>query len=84
MRFDVYRGGVSAIGVDTISDPDEPGDGTVPERSGVAPKRFSSAVLAVDTDHEAAYRDCEAARLFTVRSILKIAQAVKTTALAYP
>jgi hypothetical protein len=68
----------------TISDPDEPGDGTVPERSGVAPKRFSRAVLAVDTDHEAAFRACEPARLFTVRSIVKIAQAVQTTALAYP
>lgn len=68
----------------TISDPDEPGDGTVPLRSGIAPQRFSQSVLAVDTDHEAAYRDCEAARLFTVRAIVQIAQAVKSTALAYP
>jgi hypothetical protein len=68
----------------TISAPDEPGDGTVPERSGVAPKHFSRALLAVDTEHEAAYRDCEPARLFTVRSIVKIAQAVQATALAYP
>ncbi|MEO7065629.1 MAG: hypothetical protein ABI114_01860 [Rhodanobacter sp.] len=66
-----------------ISDPEEPGDGTVPERSGKAPERQASSILTVSTDHEAAFRECEAGRLFTLRAIVKIAQAVKTTSLAY-
>lgn len=68
----------------TVSDPDEPGDGTVPERSGVAPKAYSKAVLTVDVEHEGAFRDCMPARMFTVYSIVKTAQAVKQTSLAYP
>ncbi len=76
--------GKSAEQVCTISDPDEPGDGTVPKRSGCAPAAWSRSVLAVDTEHEAAFRDCEPARWFTVRAIVKIAQAVKDTPLVYP
>lgn len=66
----------------TISDPDAPGDGTVPERSGRAPTRYSQSVLTVDTEHESAFNH-EAARHFTASAIVKIAQAVKTTSLAY-
>lgn len=67
----------------TISEPEEPGDGTVPERSGRAPSTYARSLLTVSTDHEAAFRDCEAGRLFTLRAIVKIAQAIKTTSSAY-
>jgi len=68
----------------TISDPDEPGDGTVPKRSGMAPERHVHSLLQVVCGHEPAYRECEPAKHFTVRAIVKIAQAVKGTAMAYP
>lgn len=69
----------------TISEPEEEGDGTVPDRSGVAPMRNASvkAMLRVVAEHEPAYRKSMAARLFTMRSILQIAREVEKTSLAY-
>lgn len=70
----------------TISEPDEPGDGTVPHRSGVAPKAHVLSLLQVNTGHEPAYyagADIEKVRQFTVRAIVKIAQRVTATSLAY-
>jgi PGAP1-like protein len=67
----------------TISDPEEAGDGTVPQRSGMAPERHVHSLLQVACGHEPAFRECETAKHFTVRAIVKIAQAVKGTAMAY-
>jgi len=71
-----------------ISDPDESGDGTVPHRSGVAPKAHCKSMLQVEVEHEPAYKrskgtDNERACMFTLRSIVQIAQAVQQTALKY-
>lgn len=69
-----------------ISEPDEPGDGTVPHRSGIAPREHVKSLLQVNTGHEPAYyagADLERVRRFTVRSIVKIAQGVTQTSLAY-
>lgn len=70
----------------TISEPDEPGDGTVPHRSGIAPKDHVRSLLQVNTEHEPAYYagpDVERVREFTVRAIVKIAQRISETSLAY-
>ena len=71
-----------------ISTPDEPGDGTVPHRSGVALKPYCQSLLRVNVEHEPAYKhadglDNERACRFTLRAIVKIAQRVKETALRY-
>lgn len=69
----------------TISEPDEPGDGTVPHRSGIEPKAHVRSLLQVNTGHEPAYyagADIEKVRQFTVRAIVKIAQRVTETILA--
>jgi len=71
-----------------ISTPDEPGDGTVPHRSGIAPKPYCQSLLRVNVEHEPAYKhaeglDNERACRFTLRAIVKIAQRVKETALRY-
>ncbi|NMM25685.1 MAG: hypothetical protein HHJ12_00010 [Glaciimonas sp.] len=60
-------------------------DGTVPHRSGIAPKESPSvkALLQVNVGHEPAYRDSELARHFTLRAIVQIAQEVKKTSLHY-
>ena len=68
----------------TLAGPDEPGDGTVPRRSGVALKARMNATLKVSVGHEPAYKDSEAARQFTLQSIVHIAQGVAKTPLAYP
>jgi pimeloyl-ACP methyl ester carboxylesterase len=39
-----------------ISNPDEPGDGTVPHRSGIAPKSHCQSMAQVDVEHEPAYK----------------------------
>ncbi|KAA0020839.1 hypothetical protein F0A16_03400 [Salinicola corii] len=57
----------------TISDADEPGDGTVPERSGSARVAQARESLVVATEHEPAYNQ-EAARWFTLASLLEIAE----------
>lgn len=71
-----------------ISTPDEPGDGTVPHRSGVAPKPHCQSLLRVNVEHEPAYKhaeglDNERACRFTLRAIVKIVQRVKETTLRY-
>lgn len=71
-----------------LSDPDEPGDGTVPKRSGLASKAHCKSMLQVAVEHEPAYKlssgsDNERACMFTLRSIVQIAQAVQKTALKY-
>jgi hypothetical protein len=88
VHFNDYRGGVSAIGVDAIGDPDEPGDGTVPQRSGIAVKRYSKSFLEVDVEHEPAFDlhkgdDNLRAAQFTLRAIVLIAQGVQQTRLRY-
>lgn len=67
----------------TLSDPEEPGDGTVPLRSGVAPRQHVISMLSVNVGHEPAYKESERARLFTVRAIVKIMQNVNQTSLSY-
>ncbi|MCK0746816.1 esterase/lipase family protein, partial [Chromohalobacter nigrandesensis] len=56
----------------TLSEADDPGDGTVPERSGSKGADQARESLTVSTGHEAAYNH-ESARLFTLASILEIA-----------
>lgn len=56
----------------TISDADEPGDGTVPVRSGSMGASQARESLAVATEHEPAYNQ-EAAQWFTLASLLEIA-----------
>ena len=72
----------------TISGPDEPGDGTVPHRSGIAPQKNCQSFLRVKVGHEPAYKYEEGADnlracQFTLRAIVKIAQAVQQTSLRY-
>lgn len=68
-----------------ISEPDEDGDGTVPHRSGIAPKEHPGikSLLRVSVGHEPAYKDSDIARDFTLRAIVQIVQAVKGTTLDY-
>lgn len=62
---------------------DESGDGTVPRRSGAAPREKAKVCLAYrGIEHEAAY-NVRPLRLFTVWSIVKITDAVKDTSMAY-
>lgn len=69
----------------TLSAPEEPGDGTVPLRSGIAPMKHPSvkAMLQVKAGHEPAYRESMPARRFTLRAIVQIAREVENTSLAY-
>lgn len=67
----------------TLSDPEEAGDGTVPLRSGVAPRQHVTSMLSVNVGHEPAYKESEPARLYTVRAIVKIMQSVSQTSLSY-
>jgi hypothetical protein len=71
-----------------ISEPEENGDGTVPHRSGIAPKAMCQSFLQLNVGHEPAYKasagaDNVRACRFTLRAIVKIAQAVQTTSLKY-
>jgi hypothetical protein len=68
-----------------ISDPDEPGDGTVPHRSGVVPRQHQNvkALMQVEVGHEPAFKDSELARRFTLRAIVQIAQDIQKTSLHY-
>ena len=64
----------------TPSAPEEPGDGTVPDRSGIAPMKPASpvnATLQVKAGHEPAYRESMPARRFTLRAIVQIARDVE-------
>lgn len=72
----------------SISAPDEPGDGTVPHRSGIAPRPHVRSLLQVNVGHEPAYRHTDGADnlracRFTLRAIINIAQAVSSTSLRY-
>ena len=68
-----------------LSPPAEDGDGTVPVRAAVISSPGLKAQLGVGVDHEGAYKSDNTmdARWFTLRSIIKIAQEVKNTGLAY-
>lgn len=68
-----------------ISLPDEIGDGTVPERSGRAPREHVKALVCLQRiGHEPAYKnESRHAQLITLYGIVKIAQAVQNTSLAY-
>lgn len=61
------------------------GDGTVPVRAAVINSPKLKAQLGVGVDHEGAYKSDNTmdARWFTLRSIIRIAQQVKNTGLAY-
>lgn len=70
----------------TISKPDEHGDGTVPHRSGIAPKDKVKSIAQFSTGHEPAFKegiDLVRIRRFTLRAIVQIAQQVNTTSLKY-
>ncbi len=65
----------------TINEPDVPGDGTVPHRSGVAPEKRCKSFMKVRVEHEGAFRasggdEYVRACRFTLRAIVKIAQTV--------
>jgi hypothetical protein len=71
-----------------ISEPDEDGDGTVPQRSGRAVRKACLSYAEVKVGHEPAYKFAEGAEYaracrFTLRAIVKIAQDVQTTSLKY-
>lgn len=65
--------------------PVENGDGTVPVRAAVINSSELKAQLGVGVDHEGAYKSDNTmdACWFTLRSIIRIAQQVKNTGLAY-
>lgn len=65
--------------------PQDPGDGTVPVIAATINSPNLQALFGVDVDHEGAYgvENTQDARWFTLRSIIKIAQAVTSTGLAY-
>ncbi|EJL88886.1 hypothetical protein [Pantoea sp. GM01] len=68
-----------------LSTPADDGDGTVPVRAAVINSPKLKAQLGVGVDHEGAYKSDNTmnARWFTLRSIIRIAQQVKNTGLAY-
>lgn len=71
-----------------ISEPDEDGDGTVPQRSSRAVRKACRSYAEVKVGHEPAYKFAEGAEYaracrFTLRAIVKIAQDVQTTSLKY-
>lgn len=68
-----------------LSPPAEDGDGTVPVRAAVINSPRLKALLGVGVEHEGAYKSDHTmdARWFTLRSIIRIAQQVKNTGLAY-
>lgn len=88
-RYPVFNaGGASYAEWFHISDPDESGDGTVPHRSGAAPKAHCKSMLQVEVEHEPAYKrsngaDNERACMFTLRAIVQIAQVAQQTTLKY-
>lgn len=71
-----------------ISEPDEEGDGTVPQRSGRAVRKACQSYAEMRVEHEPAYKFAEGpeytrACRFTLRAIVKIAQDVQMTSLRY-
>lgn len=72
----------------TVSAPEEPGDGTVPRRSGLAPKDHCRSFARVAVGHEPAFNPSQGADnvracRFTLRAIVQIAQDVVNTSLKY-
>lgn len=72
----------------TISQPEDSGDGTVPVKAAKFTDSGLKGLLGVEVSHEGAYKKkgdnpTDDARLFTLRSIIKIAQEVNSTTLAY-
>lgn len=65
-----------------ILPPQEPGDGTVPERSGRIAGHHLRARYPVSVQHEPAFQHT-LAQQFTLRALVKIIQDVKQTTLAY-
>ena len=68
-----------------LQDADEPGDGTVPARSGKAPSGQSGVQACVPYsgfEHEGAYKS-EPRQRFALWAIIKIAYRVKQTSMAY-
>ncbi|MEG1089734.1 MAG: hypothetical protein RR184_06590 [Citrobacter sp.] len=71
-----------------ISPPESSGDGTVPVEAAKFTDEGLKGMLGVEVSHEGAYKKkgdnpTDHARLFTLRSIIKIAQEVNNTTLAY-
>lgn len=71
-----------------ISPAEDSGDGTVPIQAAKFTDSGLKAMLGVEVSHEGAYKKkgdnpTDDARLFTLRSIIKIVQEVKNTTLAY-
>jgi hypothetical protein len=66
--------------------PKDPGDGTVPLCAAVIHSSNLKSQIGLSIDHEGAYKkfgDVIDSRLFSLRSIIKIAYEVKKTSLAY-
>lgn len=66
--------------------PKDPGDGTVPVCAAVIHSSKLKSQIGLSVDHEGAYKkfgDVIDSRLFSLRSIIKIAYEVKKTSLAY-
>ncbi len=60
----------------------------MPHRSSIAPRAYCTRLLQVNVEHEPAYRHGEGADnlracRFTLRAIVKIAQAAQQTSLRY-
>jgi hypothetical protein len=66
-----------------MSQPEEPGDGTVPFRSGCIPYAYLKSCLEVSVGHEPAYKNSDKARDFVLRAVVKITQSINETSLAY-
>ncbi|WP_118988245.1 esterase/lipase family protein [Photorhabdus sp. CRCIA-P01] len=73
----------SLIQTFAVADPQEPGDGTVPVQGGKFTASGLRSILGVEVDHEGAY-NTDKTRFFTLRAIVKIAQLINQTSLAYP
>ena len=65
--------------------PADAGDGTVPVSAAAVRSPYVKSLLGLSIDHEGAYKDVHTqdSRWFTLRSIIKIAQQVNSTGLAY-
>lgn len=69
----------------TLLPPDAAGDGTVPVRGAIFNAPGLKSQIGLSVDHEGAHKDDEPmdSRWFTLRAVLKIAQEIKNTGLAY-
>jgi len=77
------REGFPVIAAYALDGPDENGDGTVPSRSGRAPKGMVKVCIPYkNIKHEKAFKG-EVQMRFTLWSVTKIAYSVKNTSMAY-